>query len=292
MAFGGTDYLSYIPRLRTYAAAEKAYNEIKPLRGSKEDIRPIGLRRRKFERIEKHLGPNGPEYHVVNCGVSILVYQPDNKIRVNPPNWGSSNLAAWLTRILGTRSIKYCNRMWLGVGGNAIPLVSNNLVVWEDETQTMRHNVEAILRRAVDRKAASVARKRVKPFMDYGMTMLKMSDGLITDETVAASGHSKVSNLHLRTELHDAEVFAKILSGDENEWLSAFVYVAFRWTPHRTRNFGNGMRWMRVFDANAFKRGLTRLHDYYSPEIYYIDEVTQLPTNWVAMTNIVGLKTK
>jgi hypothetical protein len=288
MAFGGTNYLAYLPRLRNFAAAERAYNEIKPVRGS-DNVRPIGLRRRKYERIEQRMGAQGIEYHILSGGYSALIYTPDNKITVTPTPWASAQFCMWLSRILYVHAFKARHLVWLGLNGTqAVPIAGPNVKIWFDDNSVAHHNVSAVLRKAVDRKSANASRNRMKEFLDFGMSMLKVCDGVFTKELVESVGMSFNRYGPSHVNISDSQIMRSILAKDDNEYTKALIYVCNKYTKAPVGRV-NG-EWYKRFNAKAFKRGLYNFHDIYAPEVYYIEE-SPVPTKWTSASRIVGIKT-
>jgi hypothetical protein len=70
--------MTYINKINSFAEAEQRYNDTKPMRGKRkaDDVRPLGARRRDWERIAK---VNDSTYVLVCGGPADTVY-----------NWGSS----------------------------------------------------------------------------------------------------------------------------------------------------------------------------------------------------------
>lgn len=288
MAFGSTDYLIAIPRVRNYAQAEKLYNAVKPVRGDNSNPRPIGIRRRKHERIEKN--PQDGSYIIRLYGYAMLQYMPDDTIHVaQAPPWASHTLSLLLMKVLGVQSAKFSNCIWLAASGYGIPLVSSGIVIKEDVSpagfNTFLHNVSAIQRKVVDLPEARKARSRIKDFVEFGTSMLKLSDGIITEETLEAAGAHRDSRFRMTVmPLQDDQIFDAMM--DENKWVTAFAHVALRHTRSVTKQVG--AEWRSVYKPDAFKRAAYKLHDSLSPEVYKIDEFP-LQRKWVRMSNIMGL---
>jgi hypothetical protein len=88
-----------------YKQAEERYNTIKPLRGNNDDIRPLGTRRYKHIRIEKHNGLGGSEgvqtiYCVVLYNTRILTFYPDNTKLLTQGNWSTNTTKGVLNEVL------------------------------------------------------------------------------------------------------------------------------------------------------------------------------------------------
>lgn len=288
MAFGGTNYLYAIPRVRNYAQAEKLYSEVKPVRGDKNEPRPIGNRRRKYERIEKV----GCDYVIYSGGYPVVTYKPDNKIVLALTPWASPQFCMWMSRILGVPWFKANNLVWFASTTENIPFAANKLTVWFDEWGELRHNVRVVLRKSTDRKAANKARARIKPFVEYGMAMLKLCDGVLGDEVLNLTFHRPRINPRQNVEqleMSDASMLRKMLDNDEEDYSLLLSYVCRRFINPVSRRSSNGT-WDRAYPAEVFKRATYMFHDSYAPEIYYIEEVP-IPPRYKAVTNIVGVKT-
>ena len=104
MALGSYSSKNIQP-INNYKDAEERYNSIKPIRGNADDIRPLGTRRYKHIRIEKHNGFGGSEgvqtiYCVVLYDTRILTFYPDNTKLLHNGGWGTGTTQGVLNEVL------------------------------------------------------------------------------------------------------------------------------------------------------------------------------------------------
>jgi len=255
-----------------YGQAENLYNRIVPLRRQTEsDMRPVGERRRKHERIAKE----GDSYIIKYYNHNVVTYHADGRMVVGLPAWTSPKVADYLTRYTPFRFTKQYNNIWMTLpvsGGklNCVPVIGD-VTVWRQDNG-IHHNVIGIVKRAVNRKNAKAARARIKPFVDYCTTMLSISDGWILSSTAneLLDGHSKrMAPFDL---LHD------ILTSSDEEWPRLCVQAAQTlinsMNMHGRINYGD-----QRYSATQLNKALYKFIEQYSPDMYdpKVVDVTDKP---------------
>lgn len=121
--------------------------------------------------------------------------------------------------------------MWVSVGRivNNIAAGADRFVLRSDTTPNVfvptgnsEHpykfiNPPKLVKRGVDRKATAALRKRIKPFIDYAETILKLSDGWVTNDSVQAAREACPEYMY-----RDADEFVLLMeNGDTNLWTRA-----------------------------------------------------------------------
>ena len=94
-----------------YQDFKNLYDGIKPIRGRAEDVRPIGQRRRTWERIEM-------DGDVVACRLydtQVVGYYPDGRIGVRCGGWQSPLTAEFIHTHSPWRCFKRNNKLWVMV---------------------------------------------------------------------------------------------------------------------------------------------------------------------------------
>lgn len=94
-----------IKPIENYEEAEERYNSIKPLRGNSDDIRPLGPRRYKHIRIEKHNMLGGEDglqtvYCVVLYTTRLITYYPDNSMKIQNGGWATHTTQGVFNEVL------------------------------------------------------------------------------------------------------------------------------------------------------------------------------------------------
>lgn len=107
--------LHALPRLRSYDAAKKHYENTKPIRGDEHETRPLGRRDQKWISIWK----NGENYHVgygwgeITSRQSLITFKPNGVIEVAARSYGSASTNERLGYILGAQFRTYQYDTWV-----------------------------------------------------------------------------------------------------------------------------------------------------------------------------------
>jgi hypothetical protein len=179
----------YFMNNNLYDNYKNLYESVKPIRGRAEDVRPLGQRRRDWETIEKR----GDNYACRLYQTDVVTYYPDNSIGLVAGVWATPLTAEFMH----THSPFYCykkyNKLWARVHGTGedkhYPIPESGelrmVKVGEHEGITLYEPSEPIViqQRVIDRAKAKEAREKLKPFLDWGRMMLKLSDGWIMTDT-------------------------------------------------------------------------------------------------------------
>lgn len=164
-----------------YERAKAVYESIKPIRGRAGDIRPLGKRRRVFERVCK-VGDNYTyRFHNTDC----VIFEPTRTI-IQCGEWPSVMTAKFLYEYTPLYAYKRCNTVWVSswmTGGNFVPLVKPLVLERQNDGKYM-YKPEPYLIRRVDRTAAKAARGVLAPFLQWMKMFLKMSDGVVTHDII------------------------------------------------------------------------------------------------------------
>lgn len=88
-----------IPTLRDFKAAKKHYINVKPLRGSNPELRPLGYNRR-YKQCEIFGNPLNNRIECRLWGQPCVVYTPDNKILITHSGWVSPTTAAFIDQLI------------------------------------------------------------------------------------------------------------------------------------------------------------------------------------------------
>lgn len=164
-----------------YERAKEVYESIKPIRGRAGDIRPLGKRRRDFERVCK-VGDNYTyRLHNTDC----VIFEPTRTI-IQCGEWPSVMTAKFLDEYTPLYTCKRHNTVWVSslmTYGNVVPLVKP-LVLERQSDGKYTYKPEPYLVRRVDRTAAKAARGVLAPFLQWMTMFLKMSDGVVTHDII------------------------------------------------------------------------------------------------------------
>lgn len=264
-----------------YEIIKHKYENTKPIRGRSIDIRPAGKRRRDWELIVRTERGYAYRLHNTNC----VEFTEDGKLLIRSGGWTTVGTGKFINDYAPLACGKRYNALWVGIDntwtGNAvthnypdrwlwlpIPAKGEITFTWDETQQKYVLDPVKIQVRTVNRKRANEARKRVKPLLNYCMSILKLSDGGVMRELMYSTPHIPEA--------------AFVLNPDE-DMTPAFINIVRR---TQTR----GVDWPRqinYYSPNAVKRTLYRMHDNLAPEIYdheWIDPSSKMPTNHVGYT--------
>jgi hypothetical protein len=178
--------------MTSYKHYKNLWDSVKPIRGRAEDVRPIGDRRRDWERITRKQLLSG-EYsycarlHSTDC----VEYLPNGNIILRTGGWETPSTSEFINEHSPFGVWKQNRKVWVRVNGIAYP-VGNELELQPNGNGYKPVNSVLIKKRVVNRAKAKEARAPLMPFLDWAKTFLKMSDGWVMHSTrVEAFGLSE-----------------------------------------------------------------------------------------------------
>lgn len=182
---------SGIHTLSNYNEAHHAWETTKPIRGRKEEVRPLGHRRNVDQyQIRK------TESGAIECVLyktPVVTYLTDGRLLIKDDGWKSVSTAYFIEEVLGigaqiyNRDLNVC----LPCGNYS---VGDGLELGRvDETGRLKPlNPKTTTVHAINRKGANIVRARYKGFTNYVNGMLKLrTDELITLEEFQQAGAIK-----------------------------------------------------------------------------------------------------
>jgi len=186
--------------LSSYEYYKRQWEQIKPIRGRVEVIKPIGQRRRTWETIEKRVDD------VYACRLyhtDVVKYYPDGSIEFTAEQWSTPLSAEFMSMHSPFNCYKKHSKLWVQVYGKTaedtkhypVPregglrlyaeMVGGQVLYAPKETITIKKSV-------VDRVKAKDARLKLKGFLDWSKTFNKLSDGWIHNDTREQFGTYKI----------------------------------------------------------------------------------------------------
>jgi hypothetical protein len=164
----------------TYEYFKDRYLNTKPIRGRSADIRPIGMRRRDWERLEM----DGEVVACVLYRTQVVRYYPDGRVGIRCDNWHTPSTAQFVQEWSPFSCNKTYNRLWVYASGIAYPVPHKDEIVFEMvEDKWVPTKPVVMHQRVVDRDAMKRAREPYKEFLQWGVAFLKMSDGWLMGTT-------------------------------------------------------------------------------------------------------------
>lgn len=174
-----------------YASALKHYESVKPIRGDKDERRPIGSNRRyKYMEIRR---PNELTVAAVLYDTPCVEYSEDGFITLNVGRWDTITTARFIDAVLPTKfGTVYVEKRRVVLrlfNGEQYQIEKNvplrlKATISEDGTWTAVSPVNCGLQYAyvLNRKRMNTLRKQFKPFLDYMRVTTQLSDLCTTDE--------------------------------------------------------------------------------------------------------------
>lgn len=162
------------------------YEETKPIRGRAEDIRPIGQRRRDWERVVKEERTDGVWYGAKLYQTEVVMYSPDGRMELRVNDWATPSTADFMTAHSPFRANKTRGNIWVRLGEQNVPVAKSGVTKFRIDNDKWVLDQELKLKqKVVDRSKSKQVRERIRGFINYANTMLKLSDGWVRAATTA-----------------------------------------------------------------------------------------------------------
>ena len=195
--------------LSSYEYYKKQWEQIKPIRGRTEVVKPIGQRRRTWETIEKRISvkTDGTQEDVYACHLyhtDVVKYYPDGSIAFTAEQWSTPLSAEFMSMHSPFHCYKKHSKLWVKVWGKEVGQEKHYPVPREGELRLYAEMVGGqvlyapketitIKKSVVDRVKAKDARLKLKGFLDWAKTFNKLSDGWIHNDTREQFGTCKTA---------------------------------------------------------------------------------------------------
>lgn len=279
----------------SYDAVKKHYDETKPIRGRKDDIRPAGTRRKDWMQVVKsnYQGIETYGYKLYNTVcveyLPTTPEKPKQAIVVRHGGWETPSTAEFITSHSPFNCVKRNNRLWVVISGWWIPLVART-----DEVRAVQNEqgdwipeMKPVTVRKVDRSAAKELRKRVDHVIHYCTSLLKLSDGWVMSELSEAAHKARLSYQGCG---HELEWMINAKSDDELLACLGFILPKVqsaecrRLPPTSTYPYGD---YEHQYTTSAIIRAIHRIHDAHEPRVYKYEKV--MPTT-KPLSDVVDLE--
>lgn len=184
----------YDSAMNCYAGMEELYKTTKPIRGRAEDVRPIGDRRRTWERIVRGVEKAGADGEVVYWygahlyNTVVVKYFANGEIELACDGWATPSTADFMHMHTprGIAVSKQQKNLWIRNSEKRRHLVPQEGALRLRETDGVWQSVTPITLKqiVVDRTKMKEARESIKEFRDFAKTMMRLSDGWVMAETI------------------------------------------------------------------------------------------------------------
>lgn len=214
MSWGSTNVIDSQIAIRSYAAALRHYDRVKPIRGRATEVRPIGDRRR--DQFAIHKRPDNKEVYLRMYNTDVITYHEDRRVSVRTYNSTSTVQFADRHLPVGLRATSRNGTMYVdcrtaGTFGYSSyaegiePLVfrpcSEGLGTWE-LVSTPAPQTRHVLNRVRTRKI----REQLELFFKYA-TVLQRLEPVVRVPTYARKYPDGNHRAALLTVLHNDEGF-------------------------------------------------------------------------------------
>ena len=172
-----------------YESMKKHHDKIKPIRGRKTDVRPIGKRTKDSETIEM-VGD------VVACKLyrtEVVKYYPDGRIGVNIDGWCTQTTVKFIGEHSPFNACRRFNQTWIetyernsegSYDHKFYPVPTNQELIFKDGVPQGNYFIR---KKVINRERIKAARDMFKPFLDWAKVFLSLSDGIITSDTITVA---------------------------------------------------------------------------------------------------------
>lgn len=210
-----------------YQDYKNLYDNTKPIRGRAEDVRPIGQRRRDWERIEM-------DGDVVACrlyNTQVVRYYPDGRIGLRCDSWSTPLTADFIHAHSPWQCHKRHNKLWVLIYGESehkfYPIPEKGELQFRLIGRYWVPVGDVVVqKKVVDKQKSKDARAPIKPFLAWAKAFLTMSDGWIMHETrKQVMGYTEGNMTYDNKHKTNAEVYEMMTSGDENKYLLAMCVM-------------------------------------------------------------------
>lgn len=256
---------------RYYEHAKQHYENTKPIRGRKEEVRPAGKRRYDWEQIVK-LGEEAYAYRLY--GSDCAIYEP-NRITLSCGKWMTPLTAKFITTYTPFVCIKARNNLWVSTGqdGNVgwYPIYKQ-MFIDIDSDGRFKPQINPVPVRGVDRVKAKELRARIEPFIKYGTAMLKLSDGWVTHKFRAEVREAILNSDWVRV-LRENMTLNDLIDTPDNLLPYYFVQMTHNMQSREIRQV-NSSDWRdrdTRYDPKSFRKAAYDFHDRQDNNVYRIE---------------------
>ena len=189
-----------MPRLRTYADANRREMETKPIRGDKDNTKPLGKRSQKWRHIKRE---DNNDICIYVGGDVLIRFRPNDDVLIYDIGyWNKATYNDIIGEVLGIHVETFDRQMWAHVNGGKMLLRPNprrfwdttindwkmedkpipeNIFRWEPNPDSLFYpyrwvytNPPGLMRHTIKRKAMREVRARYKNFIDYAKAMASL----------------------------------------------------------------------------------------------------------------------
>lgn len=217
----------------TFEGIKNVYDTTKPIRGRSADIRPLGDRRRDYERVEK-IDEDTYAYHLYNT--HCVTIRRDNSITLDANKWHSISTAEFMTSWSPFIVVRRHRVLWALINNVYIALLKP-LTVRLDENGQYVPDPTTYLVKVLNKQRARAARKLFEPFLKFSKSILKLSDGWINYETRAQVRDERLNNLTIANmQVSAFDKWETYVTADESLYMTMLCELTDNIRPIESRS--------------------------------------------------------
>lgn len=229
------------PGYFTYDRMRSTYERIKPIRGRDPDTRPIGQRRRTWETIREVVQDDGTKSYAVRLyNTDVVEYFHNGDIVLRTGGWDTPSTAAFMNEHSPFSIAKVANRVWARSNGKSYPVGKELRFVRKGDVYEPAQEV-IIRQQVLDKSKTKTAREEVKPFVDWCVSFLRLSDGWLMHETckeiLGVTSTEYGPPMYANFETRETYVLKWMQSKSEEDWGKALCsLILFHTSSFEERN--------------------------------------------------------
>lgn len=292
--------------IERYNDMKHKYISTKAIRGRSEDIRPIGERRRDWERVVQDGENYGAQLYDTKC----VMFRPDGSIELRIDTWATPTTTAFIEK--HCRYVLNCFKrygsIWVEVGGKSYPLPKEKMFLLNYVNgEYVPAEIPKLQQRVVDRTKSRDVRDQVKGFRDYCRNMMKLADGWITRDLFEQYGTNSKDywgrgNVIFRDRSFTAydvgdridtkmatDLFEYMRTATEDEYPNLLVLIAHGTNYHERRHVrteSSGSRSHEIYDYQYRPQSVVTRIEYICKKANDVTKVVEVEAGEV-LTNLV-----
>lgn len=259
----------------TFEGIKNLYDSIKPIRGRAKDFRPLGDRRRDWERVEKI---DEDTYAYVLYNTNCVTIKRDNSITLEHNGWNSISTAEFMTAWSPFIVVRKHRGLWALINNVYIPILKP-LTIRRDENDQYVPEFDKYFVKILNKQRARAARTVFEPFLKFAKSMLKLSDGWINYETRSQIRDERLNNLRISNmEVSQFSKWETYATDDDSLYMTMLCELTDEIRPIETRSRQANPRsyfcYDNRFNYEAIRRKLYAMQEAQSNDLFDVIRVS------------------
>lgn len=201
--------------LEMYQNLKQRYTDIKPIRGRAVEVRPWEKRSRDWEQVVQYTRAiDGAVMYAARLHeTNVISVAPNGDIHFDSGGWVTPSTAEFMSRVMRDSAglygavCKQANAIWVYTGAQRsatgqqvyrkVPNTGGLTLTYDPATSKYDAPLTTITKKSVNRPVVKEVRQCLNKFKQFYKTFIKMSDGLISADTVAQYSIAEDSGGHM-----------------------------------------------------------------------------------------------